>query len=348
MPVILGCLAVAEERKLGVTEAQFCLPVSRRLQFAGKFIPVMIFGVLLGGVMPLLLESLAGHFGSPSEFFRPESHASNGFGIPGMVWFEGTVLLLSAGLAFVGFLASTLARNFLQALSIAIVILVGCCLFIVFILNGQSGNNEQLASWGVNLWGVILPLVFGILTALVVAPWLAYRNFSHFVEGGRLWRRNIFTVVGALVFIFTSSAVIYNRAWEIFEPAEPPHGPAIFSAANAPVLHSDTYSGLRVRLPDGRIWFNSLGYPFFNKFSRGIWSDFWWMLFVRCRPAPGRGNSWRVPTGFRPPRGTLIFGIHSAAGKDKWTATRTRWASKPTAACGFPAKPNRWSGPEPK
>jgi ABC-type transport system involved in multi-copper enzyme maturation permease subunit len=297
MPVILGCLAVAEERKLGVTEAQFCLPVSRHLQFAGKFIPVMLFGVLLGGVMPLLLETLAGHFGGSNDYFQPENHQTNGFGIPDMVWFEGTILLLSAGLAFVGFFASTLAWNFLQALSIAIVIIVGCCLFIVFILSGQSNENGQFALWGAKNLGIVLPLVFGLLTASVVAPWLAYRNFSHFVEGGRLWRRNIFTVVGAVLFIFTSSAVIYNRAWEIFQPAEPPHGPAIFSAANAPVLHSDTYSGLRVRFPDGRIWFNSLGYPFFNKFSRGIWSDFWWMLLHPLPASAGpeqfmAGSNW--------------------------------------------------------
>ena len=52
LPLVIGGTAVAEERKLGVTEGQFCLPVSRRLQFAIKFIPAMIFGTLLGGVMP--------------------------------------------------------------------------------------------------------------------------------------------------------------------------------------------------------------------------------------------------------------------------------------------------------
>ena len=36
IPLVIGCTAVAEERKLGVMEGQLCLPVSRRVQFAIK------------------------------------------------------------------------------------------------------------------------------------------------------------------------------------------------------------------------------------------------------------------------------------------------------------------------
>ena len=269
MPLMIGCMAVAEERKLGVTEAQFCLPVSRRVQFAGKFIPVMIFGVLAGGVMPLLLETLAGCFGEPSDFFQQVSRASNAFGIRGMVWFEGSIVLLSAGLAFVGFFASTLARNFLQALSIAIVIIIGCCLFIFWLPAGDS----QFAVWRAESFGKILPLVFSILTALVVAPWLAYRNFNQVAEGGRLWRRNVFAVVGALLFIFTASALLHNRAWEIFEPAEPAHGPAKLSLANPPSIRVVQYDNLLVRLPDGRVWFDRLG-----DFPGNYWKYVWQKL----------------------------------------------------------------------
>ena len=69
VPVIIGCSAVAEERKWGVAEAQLCLPASRRIQFAAKFIPALVFGTLLGGFMPLLLEAIAAHFGAPNEIF---------------------------------------------------------------------------------------------------------------------------------------------------------------------------------------------------------------------------------------------------------------------------------------
>ena len=64
MPMIIGCMAVAEERKLGVADEQFCLPVSRRLQFLIKFLPTMFFGILFGGIMPLLLEGIAVHLGN--------------------------------------------------------------------------------------------------------------------------------------------------------------------------------------------------------------------------------------------------------------------------------------------
>ena len=37
IPWLMGCVAIAEERKLGTMESQLCLPVNRRLQFAVKF-----------------------------------------------------------------------------------------------------------------------------------------------------------------------------------------------------------------------------------------------------------------------------------------------------------------------
>ena len=292
MPLIIGCMAVAEERKLGVTEAQLCLPASRRFQFATKFIPVMIFGILLGGIMPQLLEMVVGHFGVPSEFFKPEDHAGNQFGIPGITLFEISVVALAAGFALAGFFASTLAKNFLQALSIAIVIIIGCCLFTSFLFAGSSNGNGQMEPWGMKFWGVFLPLVISILTAIFFIPWLAYRNFSHFVEGGRLWRRNILAPIGAVLFIFASSAMIYNRAWEVFEPAELPHGPAVFSPANPPKLHSDYRGDLQVQFPDGRIWFNTLGYSFFD--TRGRWQEFWWPLL---HPLPVSTGPQQFMTG---------------------------------------------------
>jgi len=282
MPAIIGCMAVAEERKLGVTETQFCLPVSRRFQFAAKLIPPLIFGTLLGGILPVGLEMAARHFGAPSEFFKPENQTGNQLGLPAIQLF---VLAAAAGLALISCLASTLARNFLQALSITIVTVVGGCLFFNFLTErqpGVNGQNGQYFMWGMQLWGAVLPLVIGSVTAMLFIPFLAYRNFSHFVESGRLWRRNIFATVGTLLFIFGSSAAIYHRVWEIFEPVEPPHGPAIFSLAHPPKLCGDGQAGLQLRLPDGRIWFTSLGYPFFQR-QPSIWKLLWLEL---VRPLP--------------------------------------------------------------
>ena len=298
MPLVIGGTAVAEERKLGVAEQQLCLPVSRRTQFAIKFIPTMVFGVLLGGVMPLFLEALAAHFGSPSDLFRPGNHAGNEF-VSGIVLFQISIISLSAGLSMVAFFASTLARNFLQALSIAIVTIIGCCLFdsLFPYIFGQRASV-----FGILPWPSTLLILIAIPTTVVTCLWLVYRNFSYFHEGARLWQGNLVGIIGAVLFVFVSSAMIYNRVWEIFEPAELAHGPAKFSLANPPKLNNQ-YGNLLVRLPDGRVWFDSLENIYEeNQYNR--WKQLWWTLM---RPLPKSagpqqflsGSNWVAVTARR-------------------------------------------------
>ena len=57
MPMLVGCSAVAEERKLGTLEGQLCLPATRRRQFAIKFFVTTGLSLLFGWLMPILLES---------------------------------------------------------------------------------------------------------------------------------------------------------------------------------------------------------------------------------------------------------------------------------------------------
>ncbi len=297
MPLVIGGTAVAEERKLGVAESQFCLPVSRRALFAIKFIPAMIFGVLLGGVMPLVLETLAAHFGAPSEMFQPQNRAGNDF-FPGDVLFSFYLLTLAAALTLAAFFASTLARNFLQALSLSIVTIVGCCLLVPLI---TYINWRGLSLDGIQLWPGTLLTLIAIPTLSVTCLRLVYRNFSYFLERGRLWRRNILGVIAALSFIFVSSAMIYNRAWEVFEPAEPAHGPAKLSLAYPPRLYNE-YGNLLVYLPDGRVWFDSLGL-----FSEGVpnqWKQFWLRLVQPLPKSAGpqnflAGSNWASVSAMR-------------------------------------------------
>ncbi|HEX5399830.1 MAG TPA: hypothetical protein VFY06_12370 [Verrucomicrobiae bacterium] len=274
IPLILGCTAVAEERKLGMADGQFCLPASRWKQFMIKLFPVLILGTLLGGVMPILVEGVAGRLGAPNEIISGladfYNRQNSEFG-PGLPLAQISVVLLSAGMAWVGFFASTLAKNFLQALGIAIVIFVGCC---VFVSSNGPAAVVNITIYGVKLWHSALPILIAIPAILITLLWLAWLNFSHYRQGWRLWRRDVLGLIGALAFVAASSAAIYNRVWEVFEPAEPPHGPAVFSAANRPVLSSDHYFGLRVRLPDGRIWFDSLDYP-----PAELPYSIWWQLW---------------------------------------------------------------------
>jgi len=203
--------------------------------------------VLLGGVMPVLLETAARRLGAPGEFFKhPDPHE------------PFFILALAAGLAWAGFFASTLARSFLQALSIAIVGVVGGSLFFSFLtyLGGHDATFFGLMPipW---IWWFLL----GTPTFIGVFLWLSYRTFTSYQEGRRLWRRNMAGLLGAGLFVLAGSALIYERCWEVFIPAEPGHGPAVLSLAHPPVLHKTAiYPGqrLRIQLPDGRVVSDSL------------------------------------------------------------------------------------------
>jgi ABC-type transport system involved in multi-copper enzyme maturation permease subunit len=342
MPLVIGCTAVAEERKLGMPDGQFCLPVSRRCQFAVKFIPAMIFGTLLGGVMPVLLETVAAHFGAPNGYFRLQSYAYNEFG-PGLVWFQISIIALAAGMSAAAFFASTLARSFLQSLGLAIVIATGSGLAASFI--GHIWVR-QASFLGIIPWPWVLPILIAIPTVAVLYLWLACRNFSRFLESRRLWRDNLLGIMEALAFIAVSSAVIYNRPWEVLEPAEPPHGPAIFSPANPPKLNSE-YRNLLVRMPDGRVWFDSLKYSFESQ--PDLLKDIWYLLIQPLPKSAGprqfiAGSNWVSATALRvwdvrgttPSKAVHVFGYLDTVGVK---SNGTLWISSES-------KPKVWTGGE--
>jgi ABC-type transport system involved in multi-copper enzyme maturation permease subunit len=308
LPVVIGCTTMAEERKLGMMDGQFCLPVSRRRQFALKFIPALIFGTLLGGVMPLLLETVASRLCSPNDFFNPQSHEYNNF-ISGYQLFLLGIVALAAGLVWLGMLASSLAKNFLQALSLSIAggVLILACL---------SGIGNFMAR----------PTLLPVLIAVPVIPatllWLAWLNFSRFVDGWPLLRRNVLVILAALGFVAVSSTVIYHRAWEVFQAAEPPHGPAKLSLANPPSLQMVRYQDLLVRLPDGRVWFDCLENSPINEFYSG--NGFRWKLLWRLvtDPLPGSsgpqrfvaGSNWVAATAGKVDFGRDTYGYFDTVG----------------------------------
>jgi alpha-tubulin suppressor-like RCC1 family protein len=257
-----------------------------------------------------------------------------------LVWFHISIVALAAGLVWVGFFASTLARNFLQALSIVIATILSCALFVPLVI---FISKQQLPFFGITPWTPLLPLLIAIPVIPAALLELAYLNFKHFHENWHLWRRNLLGLTGALLFIIVSSAVIYNRAWEIFEPAELPHGPAKFSLMNPPKLHSTRRSDLLVQLPDGRVWFNSLSWDWGYQ-SR--WKELWLQLFPPLPKSAGpqqfvAGSNWVSMTAarfdWRRPEGTTnihIFGYLDTVGV---RADGTLWISSE-------AKPILWTG----
>ena len=241
MPVIIGGMAVAEERRLGVMEGQLCLPVSRRIQFAIKSFRALFLGIFLGGVMPILLEGIAIEFGAPNPMFTPAY--SGAFGV---LLFQLSIVAFSALLVLTSLFASTLARSFPQAVGYAIATFIGCTLLFPAFTNGRLIFLNSIPAQS------ILPLVIAVPTIIVTLLWLAYLNFKNISDGWPLWRRNLLGFAGAFVFIVVTTTVLYNRVWEVFEPAEPAHGAAKFSLSKPPVLRLGgvgMYS--QVQLPDG-------------------------------------------------------------------------------------------------
>jgi hypothetical protein len=198
-----------------------------------------LLGVLLGGVMPMLLETI----GSANGAWKPGSDAG------GMVL---AIVGLAAWLVLVSFFASSLAKNFLQAVGFAIATFAGSAMIFPAFANGRMIFFDSLPM------GSILPLVIAVPTLIVTFLLLSYLNYKNFRDGWHLWRRSLLALAGSILFVMVSSMAIYNRAWEIFEPFEPAHGAAKLSLANPPTLQLSQSYNLLVRLPDGRVWFDYL------------------------------------------------------------------------------------------
>jgi ABC-type transport system involved in multi-copper enzyme maturation permease subunit len=299
MAPVIGSMAVAEERRLGVMEGQLCLPVSRRIQFSIKFFVILFLGILLGGVMPMLLETIGVALGAQNPAFLSENHTVE-FGL--LVFAVGAAAF-SACLALVSFFASSLAKNFLQAVGYAIATFI--CLTMIL----PALADERIRFYGSISLHSILLLVIAIPIITTTLLWLAYLNYKNFRDGWPLWQRNLLGLTGAVVFALVSNTAIYNRAWEVFEPVEPPHGTPKFSLANPPTLQMVQYGNLLVRLPDGRVWFDGLGgSPYVYYDSRFRWKYLWQMLVYPLPESIGpqqfvAGSNWVAATTER-----LYFG----------------------------------------
>jgi hypothetical protein len=259
LPVLIGSLAIAEERRLGVMEGQLCLPVSRNRQFLVKAFTVLGLGTVLGGVMPFMLEDIGWSLTGNNHYSYDPTDL-------GPVFYAN--LAAAPCLALASLFASSLAKNFLQAVGIALVTIIGWMMLVPFSTNGWLIFYAQV------LHPIILPLFLMVPTLAVTLAWLAYLNFRSFREGWPLWRRQILGATGALLFLSLGSSAIYQRAWEVFEPAEPAHGLARLSFDQPTQLRCESDHNLLVRLPDGRVWFDFLNGGFADD-REGSRLQFW-------------------------------------------------------------------------
>jgi hypothetical protein len=241
IPLLIGCAAVAEERKMGTLEGQLCLPAKRHIQFALKFSVVTILSIVFGSAVPMLLE------GSRILPLHDLHFA----------WF---LVAISTGIASVAFYASTLARNTMQALAPAVL-----GIFLTTYLLTFAYLPEQLEFIRIPLWRGPLIYFIGVPVMAAVLVALAYSNYKQVFPGWKVWRKNLLILAAALALAITSTAAIYHRPWELLATMEPPHGAAQL-AANQTRLRANGTDTM-VFLPDGRVWFN-------GKFLDGTnWAD---------------------------------------------------------------------------
>jgi ABC-type transport system involved in multi-copper enzyme maturation permease subunit/alpha-tubulin suppressor-like RCC1 family protein len=247
VPLVAASSSVAEERKLGTLDAHLCLPISSRVQFAVKLLFVLVLGGLLSAVLLWTAEGIGGAIGAGSRFKGPLEIPFGGEAL-------ALVSLAFLALSLIGFYASTLTRNVIQALATAVVTALGVMMF-----GGIA--SDPLDAFGLFLWQGALVYYFGGPTLIAIFVWLAWRNFRCVSESGRLWRRNALGLIGALVFTATCTSALYHRAWELLTPIEPAHGPARLVGAKPTILHGSSWSGvLSALLPSGGLWVDRFTY----------------------------------------------------------------------------------------
>ena len=261
MPLLTGCAAVAEERKMGTLENQLCLPAKRRTQFAVKLFVTLALAVLLGTIIPWLLEGRRIlpdlHFNA--DHILADINHSGFFATTatGMVWLTllsilallspllplFLLALISAGIAALAFYTSTMARNTLQTLGPAILsIVMTWSLMVAF----------HPAVIGYPLWRSGLIYLIGVPVMVMVLAALAFWNFKRVLVGWTVWRRNLLTLVLSLALVMMATTALYHRAWELLTPLEPPHGAA--RLANSTSLRVNHGGNIAVFLPNGGVW----------------------------------------------------------------------------------------------
>jgi ABC-type transport system involved in multi-copper enzyme maturation permease subunit len=255
MPLVIGSAAVAEEHRVGVTESQFCLPVSRRVQFAVKFFMALILSLVLGGLMPFVVE---------------RGHDLNYY-----------IFIVAVVIFFISFYASTLARTTLQAIGLTLILSVIIYLYLAWeAIATRLGHNHTYGQLGL----ILLKICSGIPILLVVLGYLTFRNFKWPRPDGKLWRQNLITVLAAFAAIFFLSHAIYFRAWELLMPFKLPHGPARLNTSQPAKLGSDS-STLTAVLPDGRLWIKTFAYHY-NNYGEET------PMLAQCKAQFIRGSNW--------------------------------------------------------
>jgi hypothetical protein len=201
LPWLIGCVAVAEERRLGTLESQHCLPVARRLQFAVKLAIVMALGTTLGGIMPCIIERLGSLAGISSEIVSSVSSLS----LPHFFATTGEMALAAGIIAFISFFASTLTRNTLHALGAAVVSAAALIALLHCLSETVSLPHSYYDyPWEDPLFITLVPV------AILTVIWLSFSNYKLLHVGLGILLRNLLTFSVTLFLAVLGSAVLWK------------------------------------------------------------------------------------------------------------------------------------------
>jgi len=188
-PWVIGCVAVAEERRNNTLEGSLCLPLRKRSQFAVKLGVVMALGTALGGVVPWLLEKMGGGAGEWT----------------GLVSLKNLVLAAAAVTA-IAFFASTMSRGMLQAFAVAVLFTILSLAAFLLLFMPSYGPSTQIVD------AFFSHLAWPAMLAAYV--WLAYRNYNSLQTGLRLWAVNFACLAALLSAVWlvaiASYALVYH------------------------------------------------------------------------------------------------------------------------------------------
>ncbi len=236
VPLLVGSLSIAEERRLGTMEAHLGMPVRRRIQFMIKLLSVICLGALLSFLLLVVVEAFGVVLGAPAAIGIFESGTT-----------FAVIFCCLLALSLLAFYASSLSRNLLQALGLAVGF-AGCLFFLV--ATGPAIHNLiNIPLWQGRIFHWI---AWPILILTVLA--LTCHNFGRLAPDFALWRRNLLTILSALGIIGIITFSLYQRAWELCMEMEPPRGPVRLKHSEPPAIKMENVANSCVSLlPDGRV-----------------------------------------------------------------------------------------------
>ncbi|MDB6026199.1 MAG: inlJ 1 [Verrucomicrobiales bacterium] len=232
-PLLIGCVAVAEERRLGTILWHRTLPISAWKQWLIKLAVVYGLTFLTAWVLPRCLPMDLQDIGRDGHF---------------------AMTVVAFSLATLGLLVSSLSKSLLSAFGTAFGLGIAVVCGIQF---SESFMNRLLhngvpffhSSWSfgfIHLWLLLSGISLAVGTLVLI-----FRNMQRVIPGKRDLLFNTFVLLGLVVASSSISWMIFFRAWEKVVPFPEPQPIVRLQGTVHPKIEG--WPGLTiVLLPDGR------------------------------------------------------------------------------------------------